>query len=152
LDVVTDFGPGEATKTAVDIDEAETKPEPWGIHALPLDYAAIKEYIAKGQSIFKFEREGNCAFCGERQAPGKGLYAVCANDGCEGVGHLSCWSEHILSKEKQGADGAILPVHGQCPKCGGDVRWGDMMKELTLRIRGQKDIEKLFRKERRAKA
>jgi len=118
---------------------------------LPLDYEPVREYVAKGQSIFAFEREGDCAVCGGDQAPGEGLYAVCTNTGCEAVGHLSCWSRHILSGEAT-ADDTVLPRRGNCPKCGGQVRWEDMMKELTLRARGQKDVDKLLRKRRKAKA
>ena len=126
-----------------------------GVHALPVDYAPMKEYVAKTRSIFEFEREGACVVCGEDLPPGEGLYAVCSGSGCEAVGHLSCWSRHILGKEGEG-DGAILPVCGNCPKCKGEVRWGDMMKELSLRVRGPKEVEKLLKepqkRKRKAKA
>ncbi len=85
LAVETDFGPRPADE--VDSGQSEA---PWGIHALPLDYAPAGDYVAKGQSIFSFEREGNCAICDGSQAPGQGLYAVCTNETCEAVGHVAC--------------------------------------------------------------
>jgi len=148
LQVKTDFGGTTPRNVGDGTDEAA---RPWGIHALPLDYAPIRDYVGKGQSIFEFEREGDCVVCGERQAPEEGLYALCTNDGCEGVGHLSCWSRHLL-REETGAGDSILPREGRCPSCHGEVRWDDMMKELTLRMRGQKDVEKLLKKPRGAKA
>ncbi|OLN89082.1 Structure-specific endonuclease subunit SLX1 [Colletotrichum chlorophyti] len=142
LDVVTDFGPDSA---------ASSNDVAWGIHALPLDYAPLKEYVEKGQSIATFEREGSCVICKEALPHGEGLYAVCPNDGCEGVGHLLCWSRHMLHHE--GEQQAVVPVQGRCPQCGGNVRWVDMMKELTLRERGSKEIETLLKnKKRRTKA
>lgn len=161
LDVVTDFGPGETAdgqpaKASDALAEAgtwettgATEPAPWGIHALPLDYAPMKEYVAKGHSIASFEREGDCVVCGEAMPSGEGLYPICSTEGCEGVGHLDCWSKRLLGTN---SEGAVLPVAGTCPKCGGEVRWGDMMTELTLRLRGQKEVEKLLRKKRAAKS
>jgi structure-specific endonuclease subunit SLX1 len=125
------------------------EPAPRGIHALPLDYAPIKDYVAKGREVFSFEREGDCVICKEPLPPGEGLYALCSNDGCEGVGHLSCWSRHMLPAQE---DESIVPVAGECPKCGGSVIWGDMMTELTLRHRGAKEVDKLLKKKRKAKA
>lgn len=157
LEVVTDFGPtpgiGDTTtattmaaKAAISGEEEEALANPWGIHALPLDYGSLKNYVAKGRSVFEFEREGNCVVCDEPQESGKGLLAICTNEGCEGVGHVSCWSRHILGAQ---GDAEILPVQGSCPRCQGPVKWCDMMKELTLRIRAPAEVDKLLKAKRR---
>ncbi|KAK0629547.1 structure-specific endonuclease subunit SLX1 [Bombardia bombarda] len=168
LPVVTCFGPppkdttstSRATAKEDDIASREEgseeveSPTPWGIHALPLDYEPMKDYVAKGQGIFEFEQEGDCVVCREAIVSGQGLHALCANGACDGVGHLACWSRQLLPRTGENADD-ILPVQGKCPKCHGDVQWGDMMTELTLRLRGQKEVEKLLktkRKRRVAKA
>lgn len=151
--ILTDFG-GESGKTApsrADANEGEAataEPAPWGIHAVPLDYAPVKDYVEKGRDVFSFEREGNCVICKERMPPGDGLYALCSNEGCEGVGHLACWSRHMLPAQETDS---IIPVEGECPKCRGAVKWGDMMMELTLRLRGAKEVDKLLKKKRKAK-
>jgi structure-specific endonuclease subunit SLX1 len=148
--VLTDYGPAASTATgmAENGESSDAPAQRWGIHALPLDYGSMKAYVTKTQSIFSFEREGNCVVCRELLPPGEGLYAACSNTGCEGVGHVSCWSQHLL---REIDDDEIMPVSGQCPKCHGDVKWGDMMKELTLRTRGQKLVEKLLKKPARKK-
>ena len=158
MDTVTDFGPGSSDATGHvtaalgEAGEASSSAIPsaaWGVHALPLDYTPMKEYVAKGHNVFSFEREGDCVICGDHLAPNGGLHVICSNDGCEAVGHLDCWSRHML----QGQDEeTLLPMTGSCPKCGGEVRWEDMMKELTLRVRGQKDVEKLLKTKKRTKA
>lgn len=157
LGVATDFGtgagggvgsavsvedPGEGLVTA----QEGAGGQPRGIHALPLDYEPIKDYVAKGQEIFEFERQGRCVVCREEMPSGEGLHALCTNDGCDGVGHVSCWSRHFVG---DGAADDIVPVQGQCPKCKGEVHWGVMMKELTLRVRGQQDVEKLLKRKRK---
>ncbi|KAK4122200.1 hypothetical protein N657DRAFT_646880 [Parathielavia appendiculata] len=152
LAVVTDFGreaaSGNETEAAREVKDGGGL-HTWGIHALPLDYEPIKEYVAKGQDIFEFERQGRCVVCQEEMQAGEGLQALCTNHGCDGVGHLSCWSRHFLAGEYTES---IMPVLGHCPKCYGVVLWGDMMRELTLRVRGQKDVDKLLKRKRRGGA
>lgn len=109
----------------------------------------MKEYVTKTKSIYEFEREGNCVVCKEELEAGKGLYATCSNSDCEGTGHISCWSKHMLGKK---AEDDILPISGHCPRCKGEVVWSDLMKEMSLRLRGEKEIEKLLKKPRKRKA
>ncbi|KAK3308537.1 uncharacterized protein B0T15DRAFT_109919 [Chaetomium strumarium] len=156
LRVVTDFGSGKLPSVAGTERAAAERNGPddgeegraWGIHALPLNYEPIKDYVAKAQETFEFERQGRCIICREDMPSGEGLHVICTNDACDGVGHLACWSRHILKGHEEDS---ILPIQGQCPKCMGEVHWGLMMKELTLRTRGQKEVETLLkRKCRRA--
>lgn len=123
----------------------------WGIYALPLDHYPLATYLEKGQNITTFEREGSCVVCHQHLGHGKGLYAICSNGECGGVGHLNCWSRHLLHQRgEHDSDAILLPMEGSCPKCDGVVRWIDMMKELTLRTRGQNEVDKILRKYRKA--
>lgn len=46
----------------------------------------------------------------------------------------------------------VVPIQGRCPQCGGHIQWVDMMKELSLRERGAKEVEALLKvKKRRTK-
>lgn len=137
LEILTEFGPPGGQLDS-----------PWGIHALPVDYTPLKSYVEKSHNVVAFEREGKCVHCKEDLESEQGLHPMCSTDGCEAMGHLDCWSKHALV----GADeGTVLPDRCTCPSCGGEVRWGDMMKELSLRIRGPKEVEKLLKKKRRSK-
>lgn len=167
LDVVTDFKPpavleAEAKKEEAarrklvddldedeeaDGDEDEPEGPAWGIHALPLDYTPLALYLEKGHNITTFEREGNCVVCLQHLEHDKGLFAICPNGECEGMGHVDCWSRHLLRQQGE-EDGAVLPVDGRCPKCSGPVKWVDMMRELTMRTRGQKEVEKVLKRHR----
>ncbi|KAF4452965.1 hypothetical protein F53441_4196 [Fusarium austroafricanum] len=137
IKITTDFAPNKSTSL-----------EPWGIHALPLDYAPIKPYVEKAHNVVKFEREGDCVHCHEPLESGKGLQPMCPHDGCEAMGHLDCWSKHALKKEDKAI---LLPLSCTCPSCGGKINWSDMMKELTLRVRGPKEVANLLKKKRRTK-
>ncbi|KAI0465933.1 GIY-YIG catalytic domain-containing protein [Xylaria cf. heliscus] len=142
IPVYTDFAPPQTI--------AEEEPQsPWGIHSLPLDYAPMKSYVEKTRSLYSFEREGACVVCGEHLPHDEGLYATCPNAECEGTGHVSCWSRHFLGSN---AREDIIPISGRCPKCDGEMIWGDMMKEMSLRLRGKKEVDKLLKKPRKKRA
>ncbi|KAI1176110.1 GIY-YIG catalytic domain-containing protein [Nemania sp. FL0916] len=145
IPVHTHFAPRESAAAGENVSSSG----PWGIHALPINYAPMKSYVEKTQSLYTFEREGACVVCGESLPHDEGLYATCSNEGCEGTGHLSCWSRHLLGAN---AEEHIIPISGHCPACEGEVVWGDMMKEMSLRLRGQKEVEKLLKKPRKRKA
>ncbi|KAL1855230.1 hypothetical protein VTK73DRAFT_8622 [Phialemonium thermophilum] len=150
LAVVTDFGaevPPAQESSSSAAAAAAAADHAHGIYRLALDYEPIRDYVAKGQDVFEFERLGRCVVCHEPMAAGEGVYAVCPGSGCEAVGHLSCWSRHMLGPD---AHDAIIPVEGRCPRCKGHVAWGDMMKEASLRLRGSQEVRKLLGKKRKA--
>ncbi|KAI0445064.1 GIY-YIG catalytic domain-containing protein [Xylaria telfairii] len=146
IPIYTDFVPPQNTAGEGALTEPQ---ESRGIHALPLDYAPMKSYVEKTQSLYSFEREGACVVCGEHLPHEEGLYATCPNTGCEGTGHVSCWSRHFLGSD---AGDDIIPISGRCPKCDGKVIWGDMMKEMSLRLRGKKEVDKLLKKPRKKRS
>ncbi|UNI18528.1 Slx4p interacting protein [Purpureocillium takamizusanense] len=122
-----------------------------GIYALPLDYKPLRAYVEKAHDVVSFEREGACVHCGEQLESGRGLHTMCPNDGCRGMGHLDCWSRHALAGDEDGQQGEVIPDVCACPSCGGEVRWGDMMKELSLRVRGANEVDKLLKKKKTRK-
>ncbi|KAK5993780.1 Structure-specific endonuclease subunit SLX1 [Cladobotryum mycophilum] len=138
LKIFTDFKPPAAAEGS-----EET---PWGIHALPLDYSSIQDYVEKAHNVVSFEREGKCVHCKEELTSGEGLHPMCPNGGCEAMGHLDCWSRHALASED---DTVMIPNDCTCPSCGGKIRWGDMMRELSLRVRGGSEVDKLLKKKKK---
>lgn len=139
LKVLTDFA-----------SASTTEPAAHGIHALPLDYKPMQQYVAKTHNVVSFERQGDCVHCRETLLPNEGLYAMCPNISCEAMGHLTCWSEHALASDGN-ATGELLPRACKCPSCGGEIQWADMMKELTLRTRDQDAVAKLVKEKKKKK-
>jgi structure-specific endonuclease subunit SLX1 len=109
-----------------------------------VDYSNEKPHVEKGKNIVDFEREGSCAICHSDLKHEADIYTICPNPGCETVTHLTCLSQHFLKDE---AD-AFVPVKGQCPTCKAELRWVDVVKELSLRMRGQNMVEKLLKGKR----
>lgn len=117
-----------------------------GIHALAVTHSPLKSYLAKTQAIFDFEQEGTCGVCSDPLEHGQGLFAVCPHPDCNTVSHLDCLSKHFLESDS-GADN-VIPVRGTCPGCNQHVRWVEVIKEVSLRTRGQKEVERLLKPSR----
>ena len=65
---------------------------------------------------------------------------MCPNTTCRMAGHLSC-----LAPSFSGAAGNLVPTTGNCPNCGVKLRWIDLVKELSLRMRGEAEVKKIFK-------
>jgi len=115
-----------------------------GIAALDIDFTQNKEHVMKAKELFDFEQEGSCAICTKDLEHDGGIYATCPSSGCESVTHLTCLSKHFL----QNAEGLLVPINGTCPSCETELRWVDVVKELTLRMRDQKEVNKLLKVKR----
>ena len=145
IKIIQDFPPSDtASRSESDSPKRKKDGVFHGIAALTVDYFNEKPHVEKGKNIVDFEREGSCAICHSDLEHNAGLYTICSNHGCESVTHLTCLSQHFLEDEED----ALVPVKGQCPTCNAGIRWIDVVKELTLRTRGQKEVENLLKEKR----
>lgn len=48
----------------------------------------------------------------------------CINPNCSCVCHLICLAKHFVGNED-----SLLPVEGNCPSCGLEVLWGDLIRK-----------------------
>ncbi|KKA26547.1 hypothetical protein TD95_003682 [Thielaviopsis punctulata] len=144
-------GEGEEEEEALDaaVQKNAEKKKKQGVMALPVDYTPLAAHTIKARGIFDSGAPGACVMCAGDLPAGMGFYVVCATDGCTAVGHLDCWAERGLRREKAGA--AVLPVEVTCPRCRETARWGDLMREVSLRVRGEKEVDKLVKAEERRK-
>jgi structure-specific endonuclease subunit SLX1 len=131
-----------------------------GIAALPLTYIPQKKHVEKSKAIIDFEREGSCSICSQDLIHDGGIYAICPHPGCESVSHLTCLSKSFLEGESgqrsnngesnnTDQDPALVPIAGKCKGCGGTLKWVDVVKEVTLRMRGVEEVEKLLKEPRK---
>ncbi|OQO15262.1 hypothetical protein B0A48_00645 [Cryoendolithus antarcticus] len=123
---------------------------PSGIHALDVGYATLKSRLESSKALLEAAEPCRCTLCNvELPGNGDGML-VCTHAACLSTTHLPCLAKHFLTN---GADkAALLPVEGTCPACRGDLHWVDLVKELSLRMRGEKEIEALFKVKRARKA
>ncbi|PQE23752.1 GIY-YIG catalytic domain-containing protein [Rutstroemia sp. NJR-2017a BBW] len=143
LSIITDF-PSEET-TSVDEHGDETSTPVHGIAALNILYQDNKPHVSKARDIIAQGREGLCDVCQQDLKKDPGIHTTCPNPGCEGVTHMSCLSKHFLRSD---GDGTMIPIKGLCPSCKTEILWIDVVKEVSLRMRGEKQVEKLLKEKR----
>jgi structure-specific endonuclease subunit SLX1 len=146
IPIITDFPPADSAPGNESDGSPRTKKRKTshGIAALDVDYAKEKDYVKKAKEVIDFEREGACSVCHEDLEHDAGIYTICPNHGCETVAHITCLSKHFLENDED----SIVPIKGSCPSCKVELRWVDVVRELSLRMRGQKAVEKLLKGKR----
>jgi structure-specific endonuclease subunit SLX1 len=149
IPVIRDFPPASELGEDSGSPQMKRRKTSRGIAALDVDYANHKSHVEKAREVMQFEREGRCAVCRNELEHDAGIYTVCPNAGCESVSHLTCLSRHFLESDESAS---LIPIAGKCPGCHAELRWVDVVKELTLRMRGQKEVEKLLKGKRVRKA
>jgi structure-specific endonuclease subunit SLX1 len=112
---------------------------------LPIDYNEQKSYVEKAKDIVDFEREGSCKVCNQELEHDGGLYIICPTIGCETVTHMACLSKHFMKEQKEDE---LVPISGNCPGCNSELIWVDIVKELSLRMRGEKEVQNLLKVKR----
>ena len=120
-----------------------------GVYAVDVGYDALKPHLEKSQKLFADGCKVKCVVCKLDLPLNGAMSLVCSSDGCHAAGHLECFARAFSKHHKEQA---FLPVDGRCPSCGTKHKWVDLVKEMTLRQRGESEIKKIFKvKKPRAK-
>ncbi|KAI9771065.1 MAG: Slx4p interacting protein [Geoglossum umbratile] len=117
-----------------------------GLEGLDVGFGPLKGHVEKSATALAEGKPLQCAVCHGRMNSPQDLVATCPTEDCAATSHLTCLSRHFLECEAEKR--FLLPTQGTCPKCRAGLRWIDVAKELTLRTRGKKDLERLLKKPR----
>ena len=85
-----------------------------------------------------------CALCKGRLGEKTDLIAVCPSTKCQGLFHINCLSGHFLQDDVT----SLLPDKGSCPSCQKSLKWVDLMKETTLRLRDERAVQKILKRQK----
>ncbi|MCJ1294643.1 Slx4p interacting protein [Xylographa carneopallida] len=114
-----------------------------GIESLDSSYAPYKTHLAKSLFILADGELVHCVVCGHGIRTPDAMGLVCPNDECRAASHVTCLASKFLRGE---ANRNLLPVRGNCPSCNLQLQWSRLVTELSLRLRGSKEIVQLQRK------
>ncbi|KAJ5831977.1 hypothetical protein N7474_000288 [Penicillium riverlandense] len=117
------------------------------IHNLSVDYTRLGEYLEKSTFLLDDAEDLRCSVCKSPVHPEAEQIVVCPRANCRGVGHILCLSTKFLDAAEPDR---LIPSQGDCPTCRQVVQWPDMMRELSLRNRAEKEARAILkRKEKR---
>ena len=113
-----------------------------GIHALDVGYSGLKQHLEKSQKLLVDAANVTCTVC-SKALPDEGAKClVCPQPACNAVGHLECFASLRSSPSEQDN---FLPIDVKCPSCKATHKWVDLVKEMSLRLRGEAEIKKVFK-------
>ena len=120
-----------------------------GVEGLDLSYTPLKDHIEKSISRLASSDIFRCAVCFDDLGPLKEAALICPQPRCSAASHITCLARSFLKEEKSG--GSVIPISGTCPVCRTRSTWIDLVKEMSLRTRGEKELAVLMGKVRSRK-
>jgi structure-specific endonuclease subunit SLX1 len=114
-----------------------------GVEGVDATYASLQPVLEKGQFVFDPEEQLDCDVCKRRLALDQDLAVICPHAECRSVSHADCLARYF---RVEGMSESVIPTGGTCPSCQKAVLWISLMKELTLRLRGAKEVQKILKK------
>lgn len=113
---------------------------------LDVDYSGMKSHVRKGLDTLA-SKSSLCAVCSRDFDAEEPTMLVCPKSDCSATSHMSCLARRFIEEQ----EAVVLPTSGPCPTCKTIVHWIDLIKELSLRTRGSKELSQLFKKPRQRK-
>ncbi|KAL1848424.1 Slx4p interacting protein [Paecilomyces lecythidis] len=98
-------------------------------------YNSMRSYLEKAKSVLDDSQNIHCGVCKELLQLKDQMIVVCPASSCRSTSHLLCLSSRFL--EESGEPDQMVPSEGICVACEETVQWPMLMKELTLRSRGE---------------
>ena len=120
-----------------------------GVQTLDLSYSHLKDHLEKSIFLLSDDESVSCAVCLEDLGPQRRTALVCPQDECRTASHMTCLAKKFL--EDEGSDASIVPVSGKCPVCRTQCSWIELVKEMSLRAKGEKEVALLTKKPKQRK-
>ncbi|GAB7330469.1 hypothetical protein MBLNU13_g02079t1 [Cladosporium sp. NU13] len=123
---------------------------PIGIHALNVTHAPLKSQLEKSKTLLSTPQ--TCTLCSAAIPASGASTLICPSPSCDNVSHLTCLATHFLATEpkptitnNKDSTPSLLPTTGACPTCSTLLHWHPLVQELSLRMRGEKEVQALFK-------
>jgi structure-specific endonuclease subunit SLX1 len=117
-----------------------------GVNGIDATYAPLRPVLEKSRFLLEDDEGLVCSLCKQNLNPTHDLITVCPQTTCQSFYHMTCLSSHFL---EVGATSSMIPTSGQCLGCKAHLSWVDLMKEMTLRIRGAREVSKVLKARKR---
>ena len=114
------------------------------VDALDVSYSPLHNHVEKSM-ILKRSSSLACSCCTKKVDMSAENILVCTQAKCYAVSHLACLASSFLGPESD----EVVPIDGECPRCRTNTKWTDLVREMTLRTRDEKEVVRLLQPKRR---
>jgi structure-specific endonuclease subunit SLX1 len=120
-----------------------------GVEGVDPTYARFQDVLEKSRFLLDEDDDQSCGVCAQKLNLKTDLYTICPHATCKELSHVTCLSKRFSSAE---SSTSFVPRHGTCPSCHGGLEWPELMRDVSLRARGEIEVQKLLSKKRKTKA
>ena len=120
-----------------------------GVEGVDPTYARFQDVLEKSRFLLDEDDEQSCGVCAQKLDMQADLYTICPHATCRELSHVTCLSQKFTDGN---AIASFLPQHGECPSCHGPLEWSELMRDVSLRARGEKEVRKLLSKKKKTEA
>ena len=116
------------------------------LEKIAVTYVGVKANIEKAISLLSGDSILTCKICSAELSAQNQATLICPHTDCDTTTHMLCLAKLFLSES--GDQGSLIPSSGRCPGCRKATDWIDLVKEMALRTRGEKELALLMKKPR----
>lgn len=120
-----------------------------GVEGIDPTYARFHDLFEKSRFLLDEDDDQKCAVCNHSIDTCKSLFVICHTDDCQSMSHLTCLADRSLQHNQSAL---LVPETGICPSCNQEHPWAELMQQVTLRTRGEKEVRKLLGKKGKSTA
>lgn len=113
-----------------------------GVNGIDPTYVSLQPVLEKSLLLLEEDEQLSCRLCDQGLNPKHDLITICPQTHCQSFHHMTCLSSHFLNME---GTVSLIPDKGKCPSCNAPLSWLQLMKEMTLRIRSEKEARKIMK-------
>ncbi|KAI4118292.1 MAG: hypothetical protein LQ345_001636 [Seirophora villosa] len=111
-----------------------------GVEGIDVSYSGLKAHVKKSIRLLAEQSIKRCSVCVNDIDSLSSTVVVCLTEECRAITHMACLAKQ-RSDDRESDE--LLPVSVRCPLCHSDHLWLDLVKELSIRVRGVKDLAQL---------
>ncbi|KAL9019523.1 MAG: hypothetical protein Q9185_003223 [Variospora sp. 1 TL-2023] len=111
-----------------------------GVEGIDVSYSGLKAHVKKSIRLLAEQGIKRCSICANVVESLNSTVVVCPTEECRALSHMACLAKQ-RSDDREFDE--LLPASVRCPLCLSEHLWLDLVKELSIRARGGKDLAQL---------
>lgn len=111
-----------------------------GVEGIDVSYSGLKAHVKKSIRLLAEHGIKRCSLCAIDIGSLNSTVVVCPTEECRAMSHMACLAKQRSDNREFNE---LLPASIRCPLCLSEHLWLDLVKELSIRARGGKNLAQL---------
>ncbi|KAL8989355.1 MAG: hypothetical protein Q9177_001747, partial [Variospora cf. flavescens] len=111
-----------------------------GVEGIDVSYSGLKAHVKKSIRLLAEQGIKRCSLCANDMGSLNSTVVVCPTEECRAMSHMACLAKQRSDNREFNE---LLPSSIRCPLCLSEHLWLDLVKELSIRAQGGKNLAQL---------